>query len=104
MKEGSQFFLPEGKQFSNKLALNMKTKTFTWIKGRLLIVAFLFISTNLLAQYPAGSPVAINGKLSVIGTQLSNECGNPVQLRGMSSHGVQWYGNCVNTSSLDYLV
>jgi hypothetical protein len=54
--------------------------------------------------YPAGSPVAINGKLKVTGTQLSNECGKPVQLKGMSSHGLQWFGNCNNSSSLDALV
>ncbi|HTF80733.1 MAG TPA: cellulase family glycosylhydrolase, partial [Cytophagales bacterium] len=55
------------------------------------------------AQYPAGSPVAINGKLKLVGNKLSNECGNPVQLRGMSSHGIQWFGNCYNTSALDAL-
>ncbi|MCQ2230301.1 MAG: cellulase family glycosylhydrolase [Paludibacteraceae bacterium] len=56
------------------------------------------------AQYPAGSPVAINGKLQVKGTQLVNECGYPVQLRGMSSHGPQWFGNCICESSIKNLV
>jgi aryl-phospho-beta-D-glucosidase BglC (GH1 family) len=56
------------------------------------------------AQYPAGSPVAINGKLKIVGNQLSNECGNPVQLRGMSTHGPQWFQNCYTTASLDALV
>lgn len=41
-----------------------------------------------------------NGKLQVIGLQLSNEHGNPIQLRGMSSHGLQWYGNCVTQQSI----
>ncbi|MBQ4820417.1 glycoside hydrolase family 9 protein [Aquimarina sp. MMG016] len=54
--------------------------------------------------YPAGSPVAINGMLSVSGNQMVNECGNAVQLRGMSTHGPQWFENCYNESSLDALV
>lgn len=65
---------------------------------------FLLFSFKLFAQYPSGSPVAINGKLKIVGNKLSNECGNPVQLRGMSSHGVQWFGDCYSTSSLDALV
>jgi hypothetical protein len=38
-----------------------------------------------LAQYPIGSPVAINGRLRVQGTNLVNECGIAIQLRGMSA-------------------
>lgn len=62
------------------------------------------ISVSAFADYPAGSPVAINGKLSVNGTQLVNECGNPIQLRGMSSHGPQWYENCICEESLEIMV
>ena len=35
--------------------------------------------------------VSENGWLQVRGTQLCNEAGEPVVLRGMSSHGIQWY-------------
>lgn len=53
---------------------------------------------------PAGaSPVAVNGQLTVCGTKLCNEHGNPVQLRGMSSHGTQWYPQCLTGGSLDAL-
>jgi len=31
------------------------------------------------------------GSLQVIGTQLSDEHGNPVQLQGISTHGLQWF-------------
>lgn len=62
------------------------------------------ISQDIIAQYPSGSPVAINGKLSVSGTKLVNECGNPVQLRGMSSHGVHWFTQCYSDASLNALV
>ncbi len=68
-----------------------------------LLCATVF-SVSAFADYPAGSPVAINGKLSVNGTQLVNECGNPVQLRGMSSHGPQWYENCICEESLEIMV
>lgn len=72
-------------------------------------IASLFIAFScaigLQAQnYPAGSPVAINGKLKVSGTQLVNECGEAVQLRGMSTHGPQWFGQCYNRSSIQALV
>ncbi len=35
--------------------------------------------------------VSENGQLCVKGTQLCNEKGAPVVLRGMSSHGIQWF-------------
>ena len=54
--------------------------------------------------YPAGSPVYLNGKLSVQGTQMVNECGKPVQLKGMSSHGLAWFPQCYTEESLTTLV
>ncbi len=54
--------------------------------------------------YPEGSPVYYNGKLSVQGNQMVNECGKPVQLRGMSSHGLAWFPNCYTEESLTALV
>lgn len=35
--------------------------------------------------------VSQNGHLQVIGTQLCNAGGEPIVLRGMSSHGIQWF-------------
>lgn len=35
--------------------------------------------------------VSQNGRLQVIGTQLCNENGEPIVLRGMSSHGIHWF-------------
>lgn len=52
---------------------------------------------------PVGTPVSINGQLRVCGTKLCNQYGKPIQLRGMSTHGLQWYANCVKTASLDAL-
>ncbi|MGW2014348.1 cellulase family glycosylhydrolase [Streptomyces sp. NPDC001927] len=50
-----------------------------------------------------GTPVEINGQLSVCGTKLCNQYGKPIQLRGMSSHGTQWYPQCLTNGSLDAL-
>ncbi|GAB2569240.1 endoglucanase [Paractinoplanes abujensis] len=53
---------------------------------------------------PAGTtPAAKNGLLRVCGRQLCNAQGKAVQLRGMSTHGLQWYANCVNDASLNVL-
>lgn len=52
---------------------------------------------------PAGTPVETNGQLSVCGVKLCNQYGNPIQLRGMSTHGLQWYSQCVNDGSLTAL-
>ncbi|MGW0366693.1 glycoside hydrolase family 5 protein [Streptomyces sp. NPDC002990] len=51
----------------------------------------------------AATPVAVNGQLTVCGTKLCNQYGKPVQLRGMSTHGTQWYAQCVTGGSLDAL-
>ncbi|WP_156140514.1 cellulase family glycosylhydrolase [Sporocytophaga myxococcoides] len=69
----------------------------------LLLFFLLESSINAFGQYPAGSPVAINGKLKLIGNQLSNECGNPVVLRGISSHGMQWFPACMKDEGLSEL-
>ncbi|MFF3554798.1 glycoside hydrolase family 5 protein [Streptomyces tsukubensis] len=55
------------------------------------------------AEPPAGTPAAVNGQLKVCGTKLCNERGRPVQLRGMSTHGLQWYPQCATGGALDAL-
>ncbi|WP_185052914.1 cellulase family glycosylhydrolase [Thermocatellispora tengchongensis] len=52
---------------------------------------------------PAATPVAANGQLRVCGTRLCNRNGKAIQLRGMSTHGLQWYRQCVTGGSLDAL-
>ncbi|MEV4481954.1 cellulase family glycosylhydrolase [Micromonospora coxensis] len=53
---------------------------------------------------PTGqTPVAINGQLRVCGVNLCNQYGRPIQLRGMSTHGLQWFSHCYNDASLDAL-
>ncbi|MGW7680224.1 cellulase family glycosylhydrolase [Kribbella sp. NPDC054772] len=67
--------------------------------------AVLAASTLLPIQaaLAADTPVGRNGQLHVCGTKLCNERNEPVQLRGMSTHGLQWYANCLKTASLDAL-
>lgn len=55
-------------------------------------------------SYPEGSPVFHNGKLSVSGTQMVNECGKAIQLRGMSSHGLAWTPAAYTEESITALV
>ncbi|MEV0199874.1 cellulase family glycosylhydrolase [Nonomuraea sp. NPDC050691] len=56
------------------------------------------------APPPTGStPVEANGRLRVCGVRLCNKNGKQIQLRGMSSHGLQWYYQCLNTASLNAL-
>ena len=42
-------------------------------------------------KYSTGGGVSENGRLSVRGTQLVNEKGETVVLRGMSSHGINGF-------------
>jgi len=55
---------------------------------------------------PARNPFADHGPLQVTGTHLCDNTGNPIQLRGMSTHGLQWYGwgKCLTPAALDALV
>jgi endoglucanase len=40
-----------------------------------------------------------HGKLQVVGTHLCDSSGKPVQLRGMSTMGLQWTGGIVNDAA-----
>ncbi len=44
--------------------------------------------------------VSENGWLQVKGTQLCNEAGEPVALHGMSTHGMQWYGQFASSGAV----
>ncbi len=46
---------------------------------------------------------SINGKLSVNGTQLCDQDGTPVQLRGISTHGLAWYPDYINQDCVNEL-
>ena len=82
-------------------------------KPSFLVVVLLFISLFAESTFIMAAPGAVenasngaaqNGWLHVEGTQLVNEAGNPVILRGMSSHGLQWFpqfttGNAIGATA-----
>jgi hypothetical protein len=68
-----------------------------WLLRACLLSFFTIFSFNQLYA----TAVSANGKLKVSGTQLVSECGNPVQLRGVSTHGLQYFGDCITSASLD---
>ncbi len=52
-------------------------------------------------QSPSGMACPSNsGALQVIGTQLCDENGNPVMLRGVSTHGIAWFPDYINASAV----
>src|SRR5687768_4661713 len=77
--------------------LKQKITFYLWCLGLLIALALSFVSG--LAQ----TPVQKNGQLKVCGTKLCNQYNNPIQLRGMSTHGIQWYYQCLTDASLDAL-
>lgn len=48
-------------------------------------------------------PVQRHGRLRTANGRMIDESGEPVQLRGMSSHGMQWYPGFLNTKSMEFL-
>ena len=52
---------------------------------------------------PGQGFVGQHGRLRVQGSQLVDQAGLPIQLKGMSSHGLQWYGHFMNAGSLKWL-
>ena len=54
-------------------------------------------------QTPSGTPVAVHGQLSIKGTNIIDKNGDVFQLKGMSTHGLQWYPQYVNKSSFQSL-
>lgn len=47
--------------------------------------------------------VSYNGWLSLNGTNIVNANGEKFQLKGMSSHGLQWYGDLINEKNIRIL-
>ena len=68
-----------------------------------LLALSIVVPAGAAPAAPAATPVAANGQLKVCGVKLCNNQRQVVQLRGMSTHGLQWYSQCVNNASLDAL-
>jgi aryl-phospho-beta-D-glucosidase BglC (GH1 family) len=63
----------------------------------------LYIAFNPTSTAQTITPLAANGRLKVLNRQLCNEANTPIQLRGMSTHGLQWFGNCSSLASTQAL-
>ncbi|OLF05363.1 cellulase [Actinophytocola xinjiangensis] len=61
------------------------------------------LSSPVTSAVSQPAQVRAEGQLRVCGVKLCDSSGSPVQLRGMSTHGLQWYSQCVNDASLDAL-
>ncbi|WP_078579508.1 cellulase family glycosylhydrolase [Salipaludibacillus agaradhaerens] len=77
-------------------------KKITTIFVVLLMTVALFSIGNTTAA-DNDSVVEEHGQLSISNGELVNERGEQVQLKGMSSHGLQWYGQFVNYESMKWL-
>lgn len=84
----------------------------TLLLGLGLVAATAFAVNGQTAAGPAATvadssaaatPVGEHGRLQVCGLKLCDDTGQPVQLTGMSSHGLQWFSHCLTDSSLDTL-
>ncbi|KNY30231.1 cellulase family glycosylhydrolase [Pseudobacteroides cellulosolvens] len=76
--------------------------------GLSLLLVMTLITSALIAAIPmrvsaGGDVVSGNGRLKVVGTQLCNEAGQPIQLKGVSSAGLQYYGEYMNINSIKWL-
>lgn len=59
--------------------------------------------TRLSVDAEGRTVVERYGNLQVTGTDLCAADGTPVQLRGISSHGLQWYGKYANRGVIQWL-
>lgn len=67
------------------------------------IVAPTTASQSAAPKTTGTTPVGINGQLHVCGTKLCNQFDKPIQLRGVSTHGLQWHYACINPDSIKSL-
>ncbi len=61
------------------------------------------VAPELTSEAAPADLVSQNGQLQVVNGQLRNSSGQPFQLAGISSHGLQWFGEFVNEDSMRWL-
>lgn len=74
--------------------------------GGKLSINELTASPNPVFSPPTPESVPPSGpiqKLHVSGTGIANEAGTPVQLRGVSTHGIAWYPQYINAETFQTL-
>jgi endoglucanase len=78
---------------------SIQAKSTKALKASALFLALL----ALTAAIPAQTPVELHGKLSVKSTQLVDQHGEPIQLRGISLYDVFDYGGFANAECVKWL-
>lgn len=63
----------------------------------------IFNNVTVDTNTTSSSAVEQHGKLSVKGTDIIDENGNKVQLKGVSTHGLQWFSQYVNQEAFTYM-
>lgn len=65
------------------------------------IAIFFFIKFSM--QVEKNNLVSYNGFLHLDGTSLCNKYNEPIQLKGVSSHGIQWFSDVITFDTLKQL-
>ena len=86
--------------FSKITKINFFKKTFSFL---IAVVMMLFAVLGTNTYKAEAATTSFGGQLKVVGSQLCDSNGKPIQLKGMSSHGLQWYGQFVNYDSMKFL-
>jgi len=92
----------------------MKKIFFTFVFIVILIILFLFINqthspnveplnSNISEENINKNTVSYNGWIHTNGAKLENEKNEPIQLRGVSSHGIEWFSNVITNENLENL-
>lgn len=71
------------------------------MRGKICVFALLFLSLAGIfsaREAKASTPVEKWGRLSVRGTDIVNQSGKKVQLKGVSTHGIAWFPQYINKS------
>lgn len=84
----------ESVEVSSESAASESTEDTKETKEEALVYTFTAEEINNAVTDTAFPSTA--GQLKVLGTQLCSEDGKPVQLRGVSTHGIQWFPDYVN--------
>ena len=81
-----------------------KRRILAWLMTVVLVLSVVTVPTPAKeAEAAAATAVSTHGKLAVKGTQLVDTNGQPFQIHGVSTHGLQWFGQYNNKAAYQTL-
>ncbi len=87
--------------------IKMKSKGLQRLFSVIVVVIIGIFILTPLPTFASNGPVtarpSVNGKLQVVGGQLSDASGEAVQLRGISTHGLTWFSEYINEDLFDQI-